>query len=109
MPPNIRAISLKRGPRRACFARWGALTMLALSLPVEAAVGQAALEYEVKATFVLNFARYVEWPPKQTPPFRICVLGSNPFGKHLEAVVAGETWHDGSIVVRRVHEMREAR
>jgi YfiR/HmsC-like len=95
MPPTARAISL---------------TLLALSLPVPAAAGQASPEYEVKATFVLNFARYVEWPPKQqTPPFRICVLGSNPFGKRLEAAVEGETWHDGPIVVRRVREVREAR
>ena len=35
-----------------------------------------SLEYDVKAAFLLNFARYVEWPPaKRTGQvFTLCVL-----------------------------------
>lgn len=52
-------------------------------------------EYDIKAAFVLNFVRYVDWPARAfaTPsaPLVICVLDPNPFGKVLEALVAGET------------------
>ena len=49
--------------------------------------GKAFTEYEVKAAFLVNFAKYVEWPEKAFPeadsPFRIGVLGPNPFGDTL--------------------------
>lgn len=70
---------------------------------VLSAAQPAALEYDVKAAFVLNFTRYVEWPPKQrTPPFRLCVLRDNPFGGRLEAMVSGEQWQGGAIQVQVV-------
>src|SRR5581483_2170318 len=40
--------------------------------------------YQVKAAFVLNFARFVQWPDDATgsaDPFAICVMGRNPFGR----------------------------
>ena len=69
---------------------------------------QPSIEYDVKAAFVLNFARYVEWPAEQrTAPFRICLLREDPFGGRLENVVAGERWHGGPIDVRVIPELRE--
>jgi hypothetical protein len=51
-------------------------------------------EYEIKALFLLNFVQFVEWPADAAPPadapFRIGVLGDNPFGDALPAAVAGE-------------------
>ncbi len=47
----------------------------------------APTEYEVKAAFIHNIARYVEWPPTpgNTPStMRLCVLGENPFGNALD-------------------------
>jgi len=55
---------------------------------------QAAGEYELKAAFLYNFAKFVDWPPAAFPdpnaPFRICVLGKDPFGGSLQAAVTGE-------------------
>ena len=66
------------------------------------------LEYDVKAVFLLNFTRYVDWPDAPAPaPFRLCVLEPNPFGPRLDAVVAGETWRDQAIVLAVVHESSE--
>ncbi len=49
---------------------------------------QAADEYEVKAAFLYNFARFVEWPPEAMPDgnaaLRLCVLGEHEFGGYLE-------------------------
>ena len=41
----------------------------------------AASEYEVKAAFIYNFSRFVQWPgPETDKPFAICVAGKDPFG-----------------------------
>ena len=41
-------------------------------------------EYQLKAAFVYNFAKFVDWPPKvysgPQSPFSICILGTDPFG-----------------------------
>ena len=53
-----------------------------------------ALELKVKAAFLLNFARFIEWPPASLPeaqaPIVIGVLGSDPFGPTLDNVLAGQ-------------------
>lgn len=44
-------------------------------------------EYEVKAAFIYNFIKFIEWPdelPKNRPvPINLYVLGYDPFGKAL--------------------------
>jgi hypothetical protein len=68
-----------------------------------------SLEYDVKAAFILNFVRYIEWPPAdRKPPLQICVLGDNPFGDRLTAVVSGEQWQGGAIDVRVVPDIRRS-
>ena len=45
-------------------------------------------EYQVKAAFLYNFAKFVEWPQEafqnQSEPLVVCVLGDNPFGRTLD-------------------------
>src|SRR2546426_12497948 len=40
-------------------------------------------EYQLKAAFLYNFAKFVEWPPEAFPdattPFTIGIIGENPF------------------------------
>jgi hypothetical protein len=63
-------------------------------------------EYEVKATYLYNFARFVEWPAVAVEAkgnsFDVCVLGQDPFGPTLDAVVAGETIAGKAVAARRV-------
>jgi hypothetical protein len=70
-------------------------------------------EYEVKAAFLYNFARFVEWPAEagQVPgtPFVIAILGRDPFGAVLDETVAGKTVGGRPIEVRRVPRVDEAR
>ncbi len=49
-------------------------------------------EAEVKATFLINFAKFVEWPQESPTDrdFAICVAGDDPFGPALERAVDGE-------------------
>lgn len=81
-----------------------AVVVLQSWLPLRAQ--DTALEYDVKAAFLLNFTRYVEWPASRArAPFRMCLLASNPFGKRLQTVVAGETWQEEAITVKVVREI----
>jgi hypothetical protein len=65
-------------------------------------------EYQVKAFFLFNFARYVEWPAETfkaaNDPIVICILGQNPFGGALEQAVAGKLLEGRSFVVRQISD-----
>jgi hypothetical protein len=61
---------------------------------VQAAVPVVAPEYKIKAAFLFQFSRFVEWPAaafaSSDAPLTICVLGANPFGSALQEISAGE-------------------
>jgi hypothetical protein len=48
------------------------------------------IEYHVKAAFLLNLTRFVEWPAAENgdSPISICILGEDPFGETIEQIVA---------------------
>lgn len=47
-------------------------------------------EYEIKAGFIYNFAKFVEWPPEvsrdENKPLALCISGANPFGNSIAAI-----------------------
>lgn len=66
----------------------------------------APSEYEVKAAFLYNFAKFTAWPPApEAPPapFAICVLGEDRFGTALD-VLQGKPVDGRPVVVRRMVE-----
>jgi hypothetical protein len=69
-------------------------------------------EYEVKATYLYKFGRFVEWPAKltqaQSDSFSICVLGHDPFGPALNVMIADETIAGKSVTAKRVPTPHEA-
>jgi len=69
-------------------------------------------EFEVKATYLYNFARFVGWPATagaaKSDSFAICVLGQDPFGPVLDAVVAGETINGKAVSAKRVLKPQDA-
>jgi len=73
--------------------------------------GAAQSEYRVKAVFLFNFAQFVEWPPTayQSPatPFVIGILGEDPFGPDLDAIVHGERVDQHPMVVERFRSVDE--
>jgi hypothetical protein len=75
---------------RCVLATWA----LALAFAVHGLAQDAPLEYRVKAAYLFNFTKFVEWPPGAIPdgaPFTICVAGMNPFASALEDTIRGET------------------
>jgi hypothetical protein len=78
-----------------------------LLLAVSTALGQQKPnEYQVKAAYLYNFGRFVEWPAKvttaRTGSFDICVLGEDPFGPALDATLAGEMMGNQKVAARRI-------
>jgi hypothetical protein len=55
---------------------------------------EATLENDVKATFLFNFTKYVEWPAStfqsDDEPFKVCVIGSAAFSSAVDRVIANE-------------------
>jgi YfiR/HmsC-like len=62
-------------------------------------------DYQIKAVYLINFARFIEWPDKGAPEdefFTVCVLGHDPFGKTLDMTLAGEKIAGRSVVAKRI-------
>jgi len=92
---------------RALFC--GTLGLMAL---LRGACGaEAPTEYQVKAVFVYNFSRFVEWPPQAfsapDEPFVIGILGGDPFGARLDEAVRGEQIDRHPLLVRRFRNLGE--
>ncbi len=92
--------------RTAFSAASRLLSLLALvitSCAVVTAAEAVALEYQVKAAFLLNFTKFIEWPAGQpeNTAFKICILGDDSFGGLLDRMVEGETVGSHKIEVQR--------
>lgn len=91
--------------RLSCTVILGAL----LSAGVRA---QDTDEYRVKAAFLYNFAKFVEWPTQAfkgpSDPIVIGVLGKDPFGDALVAAAAGKTLGGRGFLVREVTDPQQA-
>jgi YfiR/HmsC-like len=77
-----------------------------LALRPTGAVAQVASEYDLKAAFLYNFTKFVEWPPTafaaQSSQLKVCILGENPFGKILDSVIEGEEVQGRRLTLLRV-------
>jgi hypothetical protein len=86
---------------------------LALLLSADASAQESQpSEYQVKAAFLFNFAKFVEWPPGSfagaKSPMVIGILGDNPFGGDLEQTIQNKTINNRLIVVKPAHSLAEA-
>lgn len=63
-------------------------------------------EYQLKAAFLFNFAKFVEWPTQafanDTAPFVIGILGDNPFAGDLVSTVAGKKINEHPITIQKL-------
>lgn len=69
-------------------------------------------EYQIKAAFLYNFIKFVEWPGASfadaKSPIVIGVLGSNPFGEELEKIVRDRKVNGRAITVVRLLSLARA-
>jgi hypothetical protein len=71
---------------------------------------QPAPEYAVKAAFLYNFAKFVEWPDdgfaNPASPLVLCVLGEDPFGDALRSL-SGKTVNGRPLAIRHASTLGE--
>jgi hypothetical protein len=83
------------------------IVMIALAgLRTRSVQAQTTDEYQVKAAYLLNFARFVEWPAAVLPasvPLEIGIVGNDPFGVALEEVLRGKSANGHPIQLRHLH------
>lgn len=62
-------------------------------------------EYAVKAGFVYNFAKFVEWPAEafrdEHSPLLICIVGRDPFGSRID-LLANKTVAGRKLAIKRL-------
>jgi YfiR/HmsC-like len=70
------------------------------------------VEYQVKAGFLLNFAKFIEWPadafPARDTAFTICLADDRLQGA-LEQAVQGETWNGRPLLVKPIDSGSDVR
>jgi hypothetical protein len=63
-------------------------------------------EYLIKAGFIYNFAKLMQWPgsafPQPDSPIVIGILGNDPFGATLDSVLAGKKVDARGFVVKHL-------
>lgn len=73
---------------------------------------QKPSEYQVKATYLYNFGRFIKWPDSipagKTDSFSVCVLGQDPFGSILDSTLAGESLDGRPVVLHRFSKPQDA-
>ena len=69
-------------------------------------------QYQIEATYLYNFSHFVSWPAQgaaaQSGAFGICVLGEDPFGTALDAILSGENVDGRVLVARRIAKAQQA-
>jgi uncharacterized protein DUF4154 len=68
-------------------------------------------EYELKAAFLFNFAKFVDWPSNSfanpEAPFLVCVLGPDPFGGALDGALRGKVVAEHPVNITRVKHVAD--
>ena len=70
-------------------------------------------EYQVKAAFLYNFAKFVEWPldafPDPNSPIIFGIVGDDPFDGELNAMISEKSLSGRRFVVRRFRRGEDLR
>jgi hypothetical protein len=72
---------------------WGSLTLRAQT---------SMSEYQVKALFLLNFIKYVDWPADASGPIIIGILGQDNFNDSLTNAVDGKSINGRAITIKHL-------
>lgn len=110
MPLRSAATCADGSSRRLCHVLLAALVSGLLSaLP---SLASAESEGQVKAAFLFNFARYVEWPPEafadEAAAIQLCVIGETDFQQVIADTVSGRSVGSRQVAVEKVEGLDAA-
>jgi len=87
-------------------APWAALLALSLLAPVASrSDAQAPTEYQVKAAYIFNFLKFVEWPGDSQDSgskWVVGVVGDSPVGEELTRLAEGKEVLGRSLQVKKL-------
>jgi hypothetical protein len=87
------------------------LSAMALGSHADSLDSSDSSEYLIKAGFIYNFAKLVQWPTtafsQPDSPIVIGILGDDPFGATLDRIVADKKINGRALVVRRLKWSRD--
>lgn len=99
---------------RLLHAFWRAF-VASLLMPLSVAAGEepeVSKEYQVKAAYLFNFVKYVEWPADRfanaESPIVVGVLGRNPFATEFDRIVENRTVNGRAVRLRELRTPDEA-
>jgi len=89
---------------------WGWCAPLAGQALAEVSLEVASVEHEVKAAFIHNFTKFIDWPPEafeeENSPLRIGILGTGPIDNSLMNL-NGKKVRERLLEVSRVKNLNE--
>jgi hypothetical protein len=89
------------------------LAWLGAGAPAGDAQTETSAEYQLKAAFLFNFAKFIDWPPASfagpQASFSICILGSDPFGHSMDELLQGKTIADRRVSIERSKQVADVR
>jgi YfiR/HmsC-like len=108
---NVRNVVLRRNGWRG-LSLFAVVVFLLCGSRVSAQ-GSGPTEYQLKAAFLFNFAKFVDWPPDSfanpQAPFLICIVGSDPFGQAIDSTLRGQSIRGRAVAVQRVQDASHLR
>lgn len=71
----------------------------------------SAREYSLKASFIYNFTKFIEWPteamPEGTTSIRLCIIGTDQFGKEIDRL-KDKTTKGRSFTIIRIKQLPDS-
>ena len=113
-PDETSGPRLRRKLRRQDRCSVLAMPMMICVLLASASAQDAPVsEYQVKAAYLYNFAKFVEWPPgsfaSASANFQVCILGSDPFGDELRNLTRDKAVNSRQFEVRDVVDPQQGK
>jgi hypothetical protein len=100
----------QRGGSALSSAMLAVLLVFSQCVPARAQTAPS-VEYQVKAAFLLNFARFVQWPSdafeSDSAPITFCVFRQDPFGSALADITQGKSINNRALLVRHVQNFAD--
>ncbi len=101
MPRDLATLKVLR-----CCAFLGVAHLFCFGAQEASAQSMSSREYEIKAAYLYNFIKYIDWPTSRDT-ITIGVLGDNPFGPAL-ALLNGKVVKGRRVIVKELGSVRDA-
>ena len=97
----------------SCLIAMVAVCIMVSIAPNAHAKPPSAGEYQLKAVFLYNFAKFTEWPAESfadaRSPIIIGILGKDPFGATIDQAIKGKTVKGRKLAIKRFEKIEDVK